>query len=626
MNVSHSAPGPGRRLGWALPMMAVAGFWAAFNIAMLVSGANPIQSGALIDTDSHMKLVRIEQLLRTGAWFDGSIERNNAPFGDVLHWTRLFDLVVVALAAPLFFIADLKRALYLAGLAVSPLLQLGLGFALLWMLRPFAARYGKPAIVLAVLLTLFQVGITGYSLAGRADHHVMLMILFALAFGAFARMLAPSAEGRKLWGPEILAGLLCALGLWASVELLPAAATGAAAGGLIWVLNGAEFESRNRRFALAFVAFSAAALAIERPPSQYFSAEYDRISIAQLAAAGAVATTWLLIAAARRWLRSGETRRQRLAIAIAAAAISGAALFVLFPTLLAGPSAAFDPAIRAIWLDQVSEMQPLWPNTPARAAKFFAHCGTALIAAPVIAYGLVRRDRRDEWRIWLLFGIGLVTVFPIALAHVRYSAYCEILAAPGLVLVVYGVVAWSEPMRVMILRVLIRVGAIGGLFFAPIGAAAALHPAPPPNGPKTALSALEACSLRKFIPALTGPESPWRDRSMTILTHIDVGPELLYRTPHRIVGSPYHRNTAGIVDTIAAFGGSADRALEIVRKRRIEAILICRSAPDMSKLVIPGSGSLLERLTKNDPPAWLKPMPLPKDMDAHFQLFGVELP
>lgn len=45
----------------------------------------------LTDTDTYMRLVRVEQLAETGNWYNSVIERSNYPDGDELHWlTDLF--------------------------------------------------------------------------------------------------------------------------------------------------------------------------------------------------------------------------------------------------------------------------------------------------------------------------------------------------------------------------------------------------------------------------------------------------------------------------------------------------------------------------------------------------------
>jgi asparagine N-glycosylation enzyme membrane subunit Stt3 len=42
-----------------------------------------------------MRYVRVLALAMTGDWYDNVIARDNYPFGLVLSWTRLFDLLIL---------------------------------------------------------------------------------------------------------------------------------------------------------------------------------------------------------------------------------------------------------------------------------------------------------------------------------------------------------------------------------------------------------------------------------------------------------------------------------------------------------------------------------------------------
>src|SRR3546814_9831530 len=85
---------------------------------------------------SYMRMVRVSELAQGWQWFDDTIARANAPYGDVLHWTRPFDLLILLLALPAGFVLEAEQALYLAGMIVSPLLQLATALLLIWALRP----------------------------------------------------------------------------------------------------------------------------------------------------------------------------------------------------------------------------------------------------------------------------------------------------------------------------------------------------------------------------------------------------------------------------------------------------------------------------------------------------------
>ena len=50
--------------------------------------------GGLAGPDSYMRLLRVTQLYESAAWFDLSIPRSNAPYGELLHWTRPADISI----------------------------------------------------------------------------------------------------------------------------------------------------------------------------------------------------------------------------------------------------------------------------------------------------------------------------------------------------------------------------------------------------------------------------------------------------------------------------------------------------------------------------------------------------
>lgn len=62
-----------------------------------------------------MRLLRVERLIETGAWFDHTIPRSNAPYGETLHWTRPLDVLLVAGAAPLAPVLGWREALFAWG-------------------------------------------------------------------------------------------------------------------------------------------------------------------------------------------------------------------------------------------------------------------------------------------------------------------------------------------------------------------------------------------------------------------------------------------------------------------------------------------------------------------------------
>jgi hypothetical protein len=115
----------------------------------------------------------------------------------------------------------------------------------------------------------------------------------------------------------------------------------------------------------------------------------------------------------------------------------------------------------------------------------------------------------------------------------------------------------------------------------------------------------------------------WQPRSLRILTHIDFGAEILYRTRHEVIGTPYHRNSPGIVDTYEIMTAGTDQeALRLIRKRGIDLLLLCPKSRESVFYSKPEQASTFyQRLLDNTVPGWLRKVELPSDLSSSFLLF-----
>ena len=119
------------------------------------------------------------------------------------------------------------------------------------------------------------------------------------------------------------------------------------------------------------------------------------------------------------------------------------------------------------------------------------------------------------------------------------------------------------------------------------------------------------------IELLTRPDA-LGDRPHVILTHPTYGPEIMYRTPHAVVGSPDHRNQDGIHDCVAFFRTSDEaEARAIVERRGVDVVIACRPwLTDEGRRN--GPQSMAARLDRGEGPAWLRPAALPAGLGEDF--------
>src|SRR3546814_11260315 len=88
---------------------------------------------------------------------------------------------------------------------------------------------------------------------------------------------------------------------------------------------------------------------------------------------------------------------------------------------------------------------------------------------------------------------------------------------------------------------------------------------------------LADCKVREVASYLDS-DAGWGSQPQTVLAFMDVGPELLYRTRHRVIGTPYHRNGDGIFDGYRILATTDfDAARAAVDERRIDLVLLSRS-------------------------------------------------
>lgn len=579
-----------------VPAIAVAAFVIFVHGAWWVAGDAVVVYGNLVDGDSYARLLRVTRLIDTGAWFDSSLPRANAPFGGSLHWTRLFDILLLAIALPLSAVFGFEDALFRAGVIISPILHVMAALALAWAARPLIGRAGG---YVAGALTTVQFGIVGYATVGHADHHVLFALLAIGAFGFMLRALAAS-------GPGWAAGLALAAGIWVGPEALIVTGLCLAVGGLAWLADEEGGAGLNVSLALGLTLGLILAVLVERGPG-FWDAGYDRVSIVHVTGAALVLAFWTAV---RAWSRSWPGPA-RLAAAATGAAGAGAVLWALFPKVVLGPMGDVDPALLPIIAD-ISEFAPV-RDFP----RFLVYLGGALIAVPWSLWRL-----RTHWAGpgrwgWCLAAAALAVYLALAVNWIRGSMYVGIFVAVFVADLICRLEA--RPAR--------RRGALGSLTFVfsavvlavgPLAAGVAGVAAENGEDPQP------RCPIQEMSRYLNGDE--WGQSPRTILASPNFGPELLYRTPHRVIGTLHHPNAAGILDSIAILGGTDEaRTLDSIRRRQIDLIMICvHGGGDGYIRGRDDNRILYRRLVDGNLPPWARAVRLPSSLSGAILLFEID--
>ncbi len=584
---------------------------AAVLSTVILVVANPqVMSGDLIDTDSYMHVVRLRSFLADGSWHGGFFPRNNAPFGLVVYWTKAYDLILLALAAPLAAFVGWQTALAWVAPAIGPLTIFALILAAVWAAAPIcdAAERRLLGIVLALAPMMLV-----YGAIGNADYHVAVVAICLIFLGFALR----AAMGGSL-GQGLGAGLTAAFALWLSVECILGLLLGIALMGLAWVREGGQLRWANLTFAATFAFCMGAMLAFDPPYGGWLEVEAGRISILYVTFAGLLALLWGALAVAPQ---DPLAWRARLAVAGACALLSAICLAALFPGVLAPEQAVFGGDNELRFWNEVGEMQPAFRH-PGAGVMLLGGPAIGLAAAVALAW---RKRRGVAGPAWAMFALMLALLTAVGLRHVRFVTYPEALAALPIALLVTRVGPFVDKVAPAYLRLFGRVFAAAAVFVGPFllagVVAAATGEAPP---------AKSNCAVRVVAPALN---DPWfmGGRDLIIMSQPVAAAELLYWTEHRVVDAPFHTNVVGIFgithDLIQFMTSRDDAAAQaVVAHRGIAFVMLCPGDRTGVDPVDPDGRQLYTRLLNGEVPGWLRPQPWPAGTVSDLRLFRVVSP
>lgn len=554
------------------------------------------------DTDPYMRMVRVESLLNGGDWYNQTITRSNAPFGEELHWSRAFDLLLIFTMAPFLPFVDQNTALQYSGALISPLLKWLSLPALFWATQPFLKR--KSAF-LACVLFLMQWGIIQYYAFFRPDHHSLLLLLFILFLGATLRVQKQSGSLFAYW-----AGFLNAVSLWVSIESLLLTALFIGFELYAWVIGRRSDLQNALRFQRVLLVASCCFLLVERPLYAIATVVYDKLSIVYL-------FVFILLLVAISFLHHVTPQisfRRRLLLFLALTAGLFGIIAFTFPQLLKGPFSNIDPQVSQLFVEQVSEMQPLSFETLLQTSTTALFAGPLLFAIPGVwlSYNQVTSQPalQKQWAILIL-----ITYSFLSFQHLRASPYAEIAAllfsAPLLELIFER----ARRIRCTFCTATVQIMALGIIGTGPILFALFLTQFIPANASPVRLP---SSALHHLSQTILKTEPP-----LTILADISLGPQILYETKHSVIATPYHRNTDGILFWFQVMSTTPEAAKPMLDSRQVSYILI---ATNQQYDFGPFSENVFYyRLTNpKTAPNWLEQIPLNSEDTSSFLLYRMK--
>jgi len=316
---------------------------------------------------------------------------------------------------------------------------------------------------------------------------------------------------------------------------------------------------------------------------------------------------------AQRWAR---TPLARLIAGAVCGAVVAAVFAKSFPQCLAVPYENMDPEIVRWWLNNVSEAMPL--SAQFRTQPFLA-IDKLWVPLLGLAYCLwrCRRAPGHGRNLWGALAIMLAASIPLVFWQTRAAFGAHVVALIPLAALIAEV--WqriggrSGPKwrRFAILAPVLFVGS--AVFWPALDKGYKVVSSLASGAPGGAVLLEQDCIARGELPVLA-------DRPPTnTLAYIDVGPVVLFSSPHSVLGGPYHRNQAGLKATIELFRATDDAWIrDDLRQRGIGLIATCPGTEDLVMYPTEGKNGLAERLAAGQVPDYLERIPDPDHPGLRF--------
>lgn len=565
-------PAPAARDWSAFPVRpaAVLAAWVLWCLVTLAISA--VQGFAIDGPDNWMRLFQVRDLLTGQAWFDVTQYRIDPPTGASMHWSRLVDLPLAALA---LLLGETAAA------ALVPLLWL---LAALFALRAIMLRLGFGPLALAIGLVAMPLMplLPDSFLPLRIDHHAPQAVL---GLWAVALLLQPSRAAAGL------AGVLAAAWVVISLEGLVPVAGFAAALGLAYWRDG---DRRLGAF-LAGLGIAAPVLSVATRDGGAAMARFcDVLLPGHMAAFATAAVIALLLP-----LLPGQNRVPlRLAALCLIPLVSAPLAWLALGPCAASPFATLHPVLQQYWYGYITEGLPIW-RQPLSVAAMLAWTAVLVLAG----WRQMRREGLGEQHgardLLALFAL-VACLFSFML--MRAGVLAQLLTIPFVAVLL----AHWLPRARAIPSTLPRIAATLACFAlaTPIAASGAVKPLDPLFAAPTMRAGVGApiaagrCDYTRLAALPAGQ----------VLAPLDAGPEILGRSGHTIVMASYHRNQARMVDVIVAFSGNPADAREITRRNAVDYVVGCAAEADFALYRTARPDNLANAMAKGALPAWLAPV------------------
>ncbi len=296
----------------------------------------------------------------------------------------------------------------------------------------------------------------------------------------------------------------------------------------------------------------------------------------------------------------------------------------LFPLFFKNPLSEVDPAIKLIYLNKTPEFTGLF-SAPNNLSKIpIVYWAMTLPGVPISIFRAWRSfdKKRKVWIFITLINIVFIIFSALTFRMITYAILCSLIPVSYAIYLPFVFITQNF---VQPYNMIARVAFIGTccLFFLLLPATAFYS-----NQNKYLIND------RKFLSQICQylNEDPFfKKQQRRILTSIYLGPLLLYKSPHEVIGTPSHRNVSGILDTYFVMNARREKdAYMIIHRRGIQAILIGRPEYGIGDYFTNNINKAKDsceifhhQLWKGKIPAWLQIYAVPNSLEGKIKVFKV---
>jgi hypothetical protein len=393
-----------------------------------------------------------------------------------------------------------------------------------------------------------------------------------------------------------------------SIETLPFILATGALLVLLWIWWGEKVQKMLEPFALGLGLGLPVAFIATIGPAHWFEASCDAFSSAYLILGLAGAAVIFVIGLLSHRLHS---RWSRLAAALAGG-LAVAGIFVATkPVCLLDPFVGIDPLLREVWLNNVTEANPLGrvflrePYLAAATVLPLLLCLAAAIAAFLQEGGIAQR----QW--FFVAALGLVGI-GLSCWMIRVSGFAGPLVLVGgawCIARLGTALSETKGSRYAALSLALV------LPFTSIGWALALPEDSKKADERSAWDCLTPLALEPLKTLAPG----------LIAAPIDAGSHILAFTQHKVLAAPYHRGNHGNRAVFDAFLAKPYVAEALLRAEHVDYVALCPGLGETKSLAQREPNGLAAALLAGRIPNFLSPvLPLSSNPNEKYYVFKMK--